>query len=193
MATLSQLVTAIADAEGTDAERVTAIARAVREEGLIKTSGRGTSAAQMSEPDAANLLIATNTADTARAAPAAVKKYRALQARRGSRQFGDELEGLIAAAKHEILADYVTKTVALLGTRGHVLGRRRFANEAYRFELEFEKPVPSVQFGIWQLDRADYIDFFDRRQPAGETYGDRRERTRITERTIFAIASVLRT
>ncbi|WP_441256202.1 hypothetical protein AB7Z32_10250 [Bradyrhizobium sp. 482_C4_N1_1] len=195
MATLSQLVTAIADAEGIDAERVTAIARAIREERLVKTSGRGTSAAQMSEPDAANLLIAVNTADTARAAPAAVKEYRALQTRRGSGQFGDALEGLISAAKQEVLADYITKTVALLGTRGHVLGRRRFPNETYRIEIEFEKPVPSVSvlFGVGlQSGRWDHIDFRDRWQPTSEAHGDRRERTMITSRTILAVASVLR-
>ncbi|MFL5239322.1 MAG: hypothetical protein ACJ8EL_17345 [Rhizomicrobium sp.] len=195
MATLSQLVAAIATVEGIDAERVAAIGRAAREEGLIRTSGRGTSAAQMSESDAANLLIATNAADTARTAPAVIAQYRALQARRKrTSEFGSELEELLSAAKRERLADYVTKMVALLGTRGHVLGRKPFANEAYRFSIEFEKPIPSVLLGIWvQHGRSDYIDFFDRRQPANEVSGDRRERTRITHRTILAVANVLRT
>ncbi|MCK1638967.1 hypothetical protein IVA95_15495 [Bradyrhizobium sp. 157] len=195
MATLSQLVTAIATLEGFDPERVGAIARAVREHRLIRTSGRGTSAAQMSEPDAANLLIAANTADTARTAPAAVAQYRLLQAKR-KREFGNELEELIWAAKREMLADYVTKMVALLGTRGHVLGRRRFPNATYRFEIEFEKPVPSVFVGISILNTShrDYISFGDPpRQPSAEASVDRRERTRITQRTILAIADILRT
>src|SRR6266545_7726625 len=142
MSTLSQLVTAISTVEGIDAERVAAIARAVREHGLIRTSGRGTSAAQMSEPDAANLLIATNTADTARTAPAAVLQYRALQARRGKREseFGSALEELISAAKREVLTDYVTKMIALMGARDHLLGKRRYPNEAYEFAITFEKP-----------------------------------------------------
>jgi hypothetical protein len=195
MATLSQLVTAIATVEGIDAERVAAIARAVREHGLIRTSGRGTSAAQMSEPDAANLLIAANMADTARTAPAAVTQYRALQAKRRSSQFGSELDELISAAKRECLADYITKMVALLGTRGHVLGRKRFLNETYRLEIEFEKPAPSVLVGVSILNTShrDYISFADRRQPTIEAHGDRRERTRITQRTILAVANVLRT
>jgi hypothetical protein len=197
MATLSQLVTAIATAEGIDAERVAAIARAAREHGLIRTSGRGTSAAQMSEPDAANLLIATNTADTARTAPAAVTQYRALKAKRNKQTsvFGNELEEMISAAKRECLADYVTKMVALLGKRGHVLGRKRFPNEAYRFEIEFEKPIPSVLFGISILNtiQRDYISFGDHpRQPSPEASVDRRETTRITQRTILAVANVLR-
>jgi len=194
MATLSDLVTAIAIAEGIDAERVAAIARAIREHGLIRTSGRGTSAAQMSEPDAANLLIATNTADTARTAPAAVKEYRTLQAKRRPNQFGSELEELISSAKRECLAEYITKMVALLGTRGHRLGKRAYPNGEYRFEIEFEKPIPLVLLGIWvQGGPRDYIDFLDRRRAANEASGDRRERTRITQRTILAVANVLRT
>jgi len=196
MATLSQLVAVIADLEGFDVERVTAIARAIREHGLIRTSGRGTSAAQMSERDAANLLIAANTADTARGAPDAVARYRALKARKRTSEFGSELEELLSAAKREVLADYVTKMVALTGTRGHVLGRRRFPNETYRFDIAFEKPVPSVLVGISTSNTShrDYISFGDPpRQPSAEASVDRRERTSITERTILAVADVLRT
>jgi hypothetical protein len=199
MATLSQLVAAIATAEGIDAERVAAIARAVREHGLIRTSGRGTSAAQMEERDAANLLIATNTADTARTAPAAVEEYRTLQATRRANQFGNELEELISAAKRECLADYVTKMVALLGERDHFLGRRRFPNADYKFEIAFEWPVPLITVGVSVVEMThprhkDFIEFRDRRQRATiGASGDRTERTTITERTILAVASVLRT
>ncbi|WP_439373166.1 hypothetical protein [Bradyrhizobium sp. DASA03120] len=192
MATLSQLVTAISSAEGIDAERVTAIARAVREEGLIKTSGRGTSAAQMDERDAANLLIAANTADTARTAPDMVKQYRALQAKRGKQKsdFGSELEELLLAAKRELLADYVTRAVALVGTRGHILGKRRYPNEAYEFEITFEKPVAAVFLHVAAQTRLGLISFHDR-QANIDAAGDRRESTKITQRTIFAVANVL--
>jgi hypothetical protein len=194
MATRSQLVAAIATAEGIDAERVAAIARAIREHGLIRTSGRGTSAAQMSETDAANLLIAVNTADTARTAPAAVKEYRALQAKRRPSQFGSELEEMISAAKRECLADYITKMVALLGTRGHRLGRRPYANGEYRIEIEFKKPIPSVQLGIWvQNGPMDYINFFDQRPTANRARSNRAVRTTINEQIILAVAEVLRT
>jgi hypothetical protein len=196
MATLSELVAAIAAVEGIDAERVAAIGRAVREHGLIRTSGRGTSAAQMSEPDAANLLIATNTADTARTAPDAVVQYRALQARRGKREseFGGALEELISAAKREIIADYVTKMIALVGTRGHLLGKRHYPNEAYKFGITFEKPIPSVFIYIKASSASpDGILFKDRQEPKIKASGDRRERTEITHRTILAVANVLRT
>jgi hypothetical protein len=197
MATLSQLVAGIATVEGIDAERVGAIARAIREHGYIRTSGRGTSAAQMSEPDAANLLIAANMADTAGSAPATVAQYRALKAKRNKQtsEFGSELEEMISAAKRECLADYVTKTVAILGTRGHILGRKRFLNDAYRFDIEFEKPVPRVLVGISvsNLSRWDSISFGEYpRQQSAEASGDRRERTRITQQTILAVGNVLR-
>jgi hypothetical protein len=205
MATLSELVAAIAAVEGIDAERVAAIGRAVREHGLIRTSGRGTSAAQMSEPDAANLLIATNTADTARVAPAAVLQYRALQAwpdkrtlkarpDKRAREFGSELEELISAAKREVLADYFTKTIALLGVRSHLLGKQRYPNAAYKFEITFEKPIPSVSVLIRASTATPAgIIFGDRREPKIKAGGDRRESTSITQRTILAVANVLRT
>lgn len=196
MTTLTELVTAIATAEGIDVERVAAIARAAREHGLIRTSGRGTSAAQMEERDAANLLIATNTADTARTAPAAVEQYRMLEAKRKNRTsgFGGELEEMISAAKRECLADYVKKTVALLGSPSNLLGRRAFPNEAYEFGIEFEKPIPSVtvQISIAKGSPMEFILFKDHRSLA-RADGDRRERTRITQRTVQAVANVLRT
>ena len=56
MTTLSQLVDVVAAVEGLDGDRVAAVARAVREAGLIATYGRGTSAAKMGLADAANFL-----------------------------------------------------------------------------------------------------------------------------------------
>jgi hypothetical protein len=200
MATISQLVAAIATVEEIDAERVGAIARAIREHGHIKTSGRGTSAAQMSERDAANLLIAANMAETARGAPAAVAQYRALKAKRNKQtsEFGSELEEMISAAKRECLADYITKMVALLGTRGHILGRKRFLTEEYRIQIEFEKPVPSVSVRLSNVKASEYRDYVyvsfgdELRRSSTEASADRRETTRISQRTIHAVADVLR-
>ena len=99
MATLGALVELVAAAEGISRERVEAIARAVREAGLIATHGRGPSAAQMSAADAANLLIAANAAETARAAPETVRRFRALRTNNRNRhEFGRVLEEMIAAA-----------------------------------------------------------------------------------------------
>src|SRR6516225_3304479 len=81
MATLSQLVEAIAEVEGMDSATVALIARTVREAGLITTGGRGPSAGKMTVADAANLLIAVNTSASAHEAPDRVRKYRQLEMR----------------------------------------------------------------------------------------------------------------
>ena len=63
------------------------------------------------------------------------------------------------------------------------------------FEIEFEKPIPSVIVGISILKTSlgDYVSFGGQsRLPSTEASGDRRERTRITQRTIHAVANVLR-
>jgi hypothetical protein len=200
MATLSQLIAAISAAEGIDVERVGALARAIREAGLVRTSGRGTSAAQMDERDATNLLIAANVADTARTAPAAVEEYRALQAKRNKKasvagsEFGNELEELIWSARRQCLANYVMKTISLFGKRNHVLGRKPFPNEAYRLSIAFDN-IPSVMLGIsiFRSSTMDFVSFKDQRQPATKARSDRTVTTTIREQTIFAVADALRT
>ncbi|WP_454616488.1 hypothetical protein [Bradyrhizobium cenepequi] len=195
MATLSQLVSAIATVEGIDAERVAAIGRAVREHGLIRTSGRGTSAAQMDERDAANLLIAANMADTARTAPDAVQQFRALHAKgKRTSQFGSELEALISAAKQECLADHLTKTVTLLGTVTDNPGERSYPNAGYRISIVFQKPMLSVTLTILIKDGpSGFVEFLDRGPRTKQFTGDRRLRIGIGERSILAVANALRT
>jgi hypothetical protein len=79
MATLSELVETIADAEGMDASTVALIARYIREAGLITTGGRGPSAARMSVSDATNLLIGVNATTNASEAANVVRRYRDLE------------------------------------------------------------------------------------------------------------------
>jgi hypothetical protein len=75
MATLSDLVLAVARVEGVDPATVNLIARIVREAGLIATGGRGPSAAQMGLSDASNLLIGVNAAKRANDAARVVAEY----------------------------------------------------------------------------------------------------------------------
>jgi len=108
MATLSQLVEAIAEVEGMDSATVALIARTVREAGLITTGGRGPSAGKMTVADAANLLIAVNTSASAREAPDRVRKYRQLEMRSAEESkllstFGDAIEQLILACNSRTL------------------------------------------------------------------------------------------
>jgi hypothetical protein len=143
MATLEKLVATIADIEGLGRERVRAIARAVRQAGLITTLGRGPSAARMTETDAANLLIAVNVADTARAVPDMVNRYRRISSRVGITEFGNQFEKLLQAAGTGTIADYV----------GSLLGRekvpsplvsKRYKPADYELSIKFRKHIPLV-------------------------------------------------
>ena len=78
MATLSDLVTALAGVTGLPEARVFAYGRFARQAGLISQKGRGRSAASMSVTDATNLLIAVCATDVTREAGAAIKTFRQL-------------------------------------------------------------------------------------------------------------------
>ena len=77
MATLTELVETIAEAEGLDPTSVGLIARYIREAGLITTGGRGPSAARMDFSDAAHLLIGVNATKAAQDAAKIVSISRA--------------------------------------------------------------------------------------------------------------------
>src|SRR4051812_7681883 len=97
------------------------IARVVREArpDLIPTTKRGSGASEMTEREAANLLLATNGADVAKDASVAVDRFRSLrfhyadprelqvgtlQAISNSKSFGEALETLIAGMPEIIRA-----------------------------------------------------------------------------------------
>src|SRR5215470_2842768 len=109
MATLTELVHAVAEAEGMDSATVALIARYAREAGFIQKKGRGPSAAQMGVSDAANLLIAVNASAAALDAPLVIPVYRDLVTTKWLRvddkpfpetqgSFGEALELIIASA-----------------------------------------------------------------------------------------------
>lgn len=69
MASLSQLVSTLADELGDPEAGLIVVARSLREAGFIATGGRGRSAARMNEGDLASLLLATaTTGDSTKAA-----------------------------------------------------------------------------------------------------------------------------
>jgi hypothetical protein len=78
MATLSDLVTALAGVTGLPEPTVFAYGRFARQAGLISQKGRGRSAASMSVTDATNLLIAVGATDVTREAGTAIKTFRSL-------------------------------------------------------------------------------------------------------------------
>lgn len=192
MATLGALVETVAAAEGINRERVEAIARAVREASLIATHGRGPSAAQMSETDAANLLIAVNAAETARAAPETVRRFRALRTNNRNRhEFGRVLEEMIAAAARSEIVD------CLLGLGFGPLGieheKRKHTLRAFDLRIEFQssRPLAVIECRVPATRPPQFLPFYPpQEKSAVRTEVDRR--TTITDRTILAIAKTMR-
>jgi len=80
MATLSQLVGALARVSNVPEATIFAYGRFAREAGLIAQKGRGRGAAIMSASDAANLLIAVGGTDVTREAAPAIHEYRPMKA-----------------------------------------------------------------------------------------------------------------
>jgi hypothetical protein len=216
MATLTDLVEAVARVEGMDTATVALFARTVREAGLIRTAGRGLSAAHMNFVDAANLLIAVNASMSVREAPTTVRIFRALRCsyhtnsdaelphlRRdkygwvGLRdiRFGHALEQLLQSVSERASLDMflsvpLTQTIS-----------RDFAKSKVKLEIEFNKPIPLVSIDIYEQEQelADppaFGFFFTREDlsspPSFKRYPqDRNEKTQIGYRTVRAIADCL--
>jgi hypothetical protein len=114
MATLSDLVTAVAGATGLPEATVFAYGRFARQAKLISQKGRGRSAASMSLHDAANLIIAVAGTGITREAAATIRNFRSMKGRLFN--FSGGLEpvflqwlrplGLMATAKNEFGNDY---------------------------------------------------------------------------------------
>jgi hypothetical protein len=221
MATLTELVDTIAKVEGVDRSRVNLIARYIREAGLIETGGRGSSAANMSVADAANLLIGVNAATNASDAARVVRKYRAFEAYEARFEadptpastrglFGEAIEGLVEGAcwgrlPEEFLRSDVSRDLREHFSRGHV-----------QITLRFRKPDHSVTLRMSTRFHPDYDPTGDvseewREVGIGQTLfvkflppgsratrkkkvvpGDRVEETAIGFRTIAAVGKLLR-
>lgn len=168
MAFFSDLVRAVAQAEGMDEMTVTGIGQYVRDAGYITKGGRGRSAAKMTSRDAANLLIAVNGTSLAKDAPSAVEKFRALitEARSvispnslfgefgiGPRDFGTALERLIEwsaldalnRSRIDISLDLETKN-SIKGVDRKIVERRKIEIVRPTLEVELRRPAVSSQF-----------------------------------------------
>ena len=162
MATLSDLVAVTAKVEGLDPGSVALYARHMREAGLIKTSGRGTSAAVMGLPDAANLLIGVNTAKSAPEAPRAIGQFRDLHAydfrsetdprpERDWGALGDAIEQLIMASGIGRIPE------PFFGNLNLDL-QEAFSNGDVHIELTFNTTKVSATIKIWLLPGKDAVD-----------------------------------
>lgn len=194
MATLGALVEIIADAEGVDNQRVAAIARSVREAGLITSRGRGPSAAQMTETDAANLLIAVNAAATARGAPDTVRRFRELRTyHQHQREFGRVLEEMIAASVKNELVEY------LLGLDFGPVGierdkqRHAIGNFEVRITFQHDRPMAVIECRMPSTAMPKLVPFYPPREKGTALAKvDGRTITEITQNTILAVAEMMR-
>jgi hypothetical protein len=220
MATLSELVDAIADVEGIDPATVTLIARYIREAGLISTGGRGPSAAAMGLTDAANLLIGVNATTTAAESARTVAAYRELEAR--------EFSAKSPAMKYEKLGEAIEQLLHAIGVgelRETFLGRgipphlqKAFSTGGIQIDLKFRRSgsrlsvilrialrLPSTistpaTADAWQLvaesGQSVLFAFYAPRSrgPPGKkenTAGDRVVETTIGYRTLSAVGKLL--
>jgi hypothetical protein len=162
MATLSDLVAMTAKVEGLDPGSVALYARHMREAGLIKTGGRGTSAAVMGLPDAANLLIGVNTAKNGPEAPRAIRQFRDLHAYDFRSEadprpesdwgaLGDAIEQLIMASGIGRIPE------PFFGTLNLDL-QEAFSNGDVHIELTFNTTKVSATIKIWLLPGKDAVD-----------------------------------
>jgi hypothetical protein len=215
MATLSDLVDAVAAAEGMDPATVALIARYAREAGFIQKRGRGRSAARMEIADAANLLIAVNASGAARDAPVVIPLYRNLVEadhlwadekliKKNYASFGSVLELIIQSAIEGILPETVlTKSVP-------DVVRNAFHKRTVSISIGFSRPEVRGQIAISVGSPTEttllpsfgmsstglFLFFFPRggRQSRAQLKlksGDRTDETKIGSRTIFSVAQKL--
>jgi len=213
MATLTELVEAVAEAEGMDSASVALIARYAREAGFILKKGRGPSAAHMGVADAANLLIAVNASGLAHDARVVIPLYRDLIAAEylwvDTKQipnvgfFGNALELIIQSAiDGELPKILVSREVPSVV-------RDAFHQGTVEMSIGFSRPEPRGQiaitvsspletpggFGMSVTGRPLYFGSKDGRQKRALLKlksGDRTDETKIGGRTIFSVARTLR-
>jgi hypothetical protein len=106
MATLNQLIEAVAGVTGLPKANVFAYGRFARQAGLIGQAGRGRSAASMTVTDAANLLIAIGGTAVTREAGVTVETFRKLKNGRCDFFAAPPFAAGIIAAGIEFLANY---------------------------------------------------------------------------------------
>jgi hypothetical protein len=213
MATIGELATIVAEAEGVDEPTVALVARYAREAGFIQKKGRGPSAASMLTADAANLLIAVNASTSTATAAEVVPVYRNLVAvdwtgkvpgSKSGGTFGEALELLIdctiAGRLPEMFSSaIVSKPVSDAFEQGHA-----------ELSVTFFKPNPfaTIQIHTRTPDLADkssfanmpliyacalsFVPMNSRPSQKRKEVGDREDQTKIGKVTIFSVAKILR-
>ncbi len=215
MATLSELVGIIAEVEGLDHANVNLIAREAREAGLIRTGGRGLSAAKMDFSDAANLLIAVNVSSIVRDVPETTMSYRKLKGwegyayylpgrerwlpgRKGYLPGGKPLDDTFGTVLEEVIEAFAKKELParLAGVRVRPEIRQAFSERRATLRLTFFKPITKVTLRIegkriGAPDPPSLNLIFGSSLAGGKERIDRSEETTIGTETIRAVAESL--
>jgi hypothetical protein len=163
MATLNDLVKAVAWVTGLPEATVFAYGRFARQAGLIQQAGRGLNAAAMNLNDAANLLIAVAGTDVTRDAGRAVETFRSLRNGRAY-DFRSEFwlpaytwlqplglrHGDLGAGFTRIQSDFGTFFEFLLAStlNGHL---------AKLFEKVPVAEIPTHRWRAWQDEKSPYL------------------------------------
>lgn len=134
MATLTELVSALAESLGVPERTLSVCARYVREAGLISQKGRGPSAAKMAPADAANLLLGIMSANELQESAACAQRAREFVCYGFERNFeGDVIEikdspyqnftggGARLGTVIEKLIDYAARNGDLRGDRDQII------------------------------------------------------------------------
>jgi hypothetical protein len=215
MAVISDLVRAVAKAEGIDEDTVALFARRAREGGFISQKGRGRSAAQMSVSDAANLIIGVNGSVSAPDVGVEIARYRALRTtafgmRRVERSplrtvtndlsFGSAIEGLLALCHPAALPSLEISLDREVGKQDRAKAlAKNIQLPRTRIEIEFRRPATRAQIKIVRpafyqnrLYESTIHDVeFEAEGDDVAGLHDRRDTVVITDVTLRTVAAVL--
>ena len=216
MAKLSDLIPALAQVLPMPEQTVAVIARALRQERLLSTGGRGPGAAEMTPDDCANLLLAIMAADQVKDAVNAVHRFRNLTMEAINyrdtadddekddwlptppvmrrllvvRDFGEMLAGLIEAARDGFL-EKALGGVALPFLKIEIERRFRTASVSVSGssdEVALPKPVMIVSFGMPEGPERTQME-----QEDFSVGGDAMITFAVGYRTINALGALIRT
>lgn len=215
MASVGDLVKAIAKIEDIDPAQVGRVARYLREADLISMKGRGESAAVMRIADAVNLLIGVNASRIGTAAAETVQKYRRLEVRELRSKLDPRLPagvlGRFGSALESVLSAYVSGLWPdqIAGHEISPEGQLQFEDGELRVQITFQRPMPAASIRIGVTPDADLGDeletylveaigptllmnFYERSHLKHYKSLGRVERTTIDQRTLLAVAECLK-
>lgn len=206
MASIGQLVRAVAQVSGLEEASVKLIARYLREAGLITQQSTGGGAARMTPGDGAALLIAVNASLLAKDAAESVRRYSNLFGyfRFSPETKEDDLLGLNAELDElESFGEVLTRIIELSMPTPAGLAVLSYGPRSalVQITIKFELPNPSVSLFVREAGATKDVAgpnistiFFQEERESREIDGDecdRKVEVTITNATIYSVAQTL--